>query len=100
MKALLQAYSPTLREASLIDYVERLLAAFSAEPVEVPAIELPEGLSAESLKSCAFCRWTCRHGDCGPACRLRPYGALARQAAFTPDLRCTAVTPPSPAPGN
>jgi LuxR family maltose regulon positive regulatory protein len=50
MKALLQAYIPTLREASLIDYVERLLAAFSAEPVEVRAIELPEGLSARELE--------------------------------------------------
>jgi LuxR family maltose regulon positive regulatory protein len=50
MQALLQAYVPTLRDASLIDYVEKLLVAFSTEPVEVPAIEVPEGLSARELE--------------------------------------------------
>jgi LuxR family maltose regulon positive regulatory protein len=50
MQALLRDYNPTMKDATLIDYVERLLTAFSPEPVQVQAVELPEGLSARELE--------------------------------------------------
>jgi ATP/maltotriose-dependent transcriptional regulator MalT len=50
MQALLQAFLPTLKDVNLIDYVEKLLVAFSPEAAEVEAIGLPEGLSARELE--------------------------------------------------
>jgi LuxR family maltose regulon positive regulatory protein len=50
MQALLRAFILTLKDASLIDYVERLLTAFFPEPAEVKAVKLPERLSARELE--------------------------------------------------
>lgn len=50
MGALLRALRPTLRDATLIDYIERLLAAFSPGSMEVQSVGLPEGLSARELE--------------------------------------------------
>jgi len=50
MQALLQAFRPILKGAMLIDYIDRLLTAFSPEAAKVQVTGLPEGLSARELE--------------------------------------------------
>jgi len=50
MGTLLRAFRTTLEDASLRDYVERLVAAFSFEGARIQAVELPEGLSAREIE--------------------------------------------------